>query len=178
MHEEQPVSAHPTPRLLGHALLSNALHPPNTASSGFPRTITISSGSVHGFFGSFGIGRSSSGAKSIAPGGPGRPSTRRPAPSSPRESHGTQWQLLGRLSSDPERSRGGILTHSRGGPTMQQEFRKLWTKPELIVIVRGKAEEAVLGACRCDSGGDGLNVSNSGCKVTDSCVSCALLSNS
>ena len=27
--------------------------------------------------------------------------------------------------------------------------KKTWSKPELIVLVRGKPEEAVLGACKC-----------------------------
>jgi hypothetical protein len=40
--------------------------------------------------------------------------------------------------------------------------KKQWTKPELIVLVRSKPEEAVLSACK-RAGGSGADVVQVGC---------------
>ena len=38
---------------------------------------------------------------------------------------------------------------ARGGrEPMDEPTRRAWSKPELIVLVRGKPEEAVLNACK------------------------------
>ena len=35
---------------------------------------------------------------------------------------------------------------------MDESTRRAWSRPELIVIVRGKSEEAVLDACKTSAG--------------------------
>ncbi len=47
---------------------------------------------------------------------------------------------------------------------MPQEPKKPWTEPELIVIVRGKPEEAVLTACKGGSQNILPNMSNVLCQ--------------
>jgi len=46
---------------------------------------------------------------------------------------------------------------------MDEPTRRAWSKPELIVLVRGKPEEAVLGACKLATGGSGLRSMTDGC---------------
>ena len=48
---------------------------------------------------------------------------------------------------------------------------KDWEKPELIVLVRNKPEEAVLSSCKSAAGGDGNGAFLSGCYVTVACES-------
>ena len=53
--------------------------------------------------------------------------------------------------------------------------KKTWSKPELIVLVRGKPEEAVLGTCKIDAGGEGQmgpNVSQYDCWYSDCTTLC------
>jgi len=46
------------------------------------------------------------------------------------------------------------------------ESKKVWVEPELIVLVRGKPEEAVLVTCKT-SGGGGPVPANNQCQTTD-----------
>lgn len=57
---------------------------------------------------------------------------------------------------------------------VNQEPKKAWAMPELIVLLRSKPEEAVLAACKQDKGGlnTGLGHTNNGCFQVPSCVSC------
>lgn len=41
---------------------------------------------------------------------------------------------------------------------------KEWQKPELVVLVRSKPEEAVLAACKEDTSSSGANNQNSRCQ--------------
>lgn len=43
------------------------------------------------------------------------------------------------------------------------ESRKAWIKPELVILVRNKPEEAILGACKGINGPDGPNNVNRYC---------------
>jgi hypothetical protein len=52
--------------------------------------------------------------------------------------------------------------------------KKQWTKPELIVLVRNKPEEAVLGACKMVSGPDGPLATYIACG-TDACAGWCLV---
>ncbi len=48
---------------------------------------------------------------------------------------------------------------------MREETKKVWTKPQLIVVVRGRPEEAVLLACKTNmSGGPSAFPCTSRCK--------------
>jgi hypothetical protein len=51
---------------------------------------------------------------------------------------------------------------------MDEQTRKAWSRPELIVIVRGRAEEAVLQICK-SSGAVGSNSFNSDCAGIAGC---------
>jgi hypothetical protein len=53
--------------------------------------------------------------------------------------------------------------------TMTQMTKKAWSKPERIVLVRGKPEEAILGACKDNVTQANANNDASGCSVQ--CVS-------
>jgi hypothetical protein len=54
---------------------------------------------------------------------------------------------------------------------VEDEKRPKWTKPKLIVLVRGEPEEAVLINCKtATKGGTGNAALNSGCKYTTSVV--------
>ena len=66
-------------------------------------------------------------------------------------------------------------------------MKKEWKKPLLTVVVRGSAEENVLGACKIGVGDFGLGISNTngGCTYPqidqggtdiDSCASCNSIS--
>jgi hypothetical protein len=52
------------------------------------------------------------------------------------------------------------------------ESKKAWVTPELIVLVRSKPEEAVLGPCKggSDSGTVGANNAFNGCVVVVPCA--------
>ena len=49
--------------------------------------------------------------------------------------------------------------------------KKVWSEPELIVMVRSRPEEAVLAACK-KAGGSGLNAAFGQCRTTAGCKSC------
>ena len=50
--------------------------------------------------------------------------------------------------------------------------KKAWTKPELIVLVRGRPEEAVLGACKTLGGAGGDSTAAGGCAKTGCSPTC------
>ncbi len=50
--------------------------------------------------------------------------------------------------------------------------KKTWTEPELIVIVRGKPEEAVLGVCKVTAESVNPVDYNSGC-IEEPCTVCS-----
>ena len=52
-------------------------------------------------------------------------------------------------------------------PTM-----KTWSKPELIVLVRGKPEEAVLETCKGDGNWTGANSADGDCQIWQPVVAC------
>jgi hypothetical protein len=57
--------------------------------------------------------------------------------------------------------------------------RKVWVKPELIILVRSKPEEAVLGSCKATTGGSDFGVTNSGCYFTLAiCLQCDVFASS
>ncbi len=51
---------------------------------------------------------------------------------------------------------------------MEEQTGKAWSRPELIVIVRGKAEESVLTVCKSQGAG-GSNSFNNDCAGIDTC---------
>ncbi len=53
------------------------------------------------------------------------------------------------------------------------ETKKTWTEPELIVIARGKPEEAVLGGCKAFESSACPSNLGAGCAET-SCSSCTV----
>ena len=59
----------------------------------------------------------------------------------------------------------------------QQTQKKEWKKPELIVLVRGKPEEAVLTACKVSGPQIGAQVYVGGCP-NDMCMACLALGTS
>ena len=64
---------------------------------------------------------------------------------------------------------------------MDEQTRKAWSRPELIVIVRGRSEETVLTACKnaSVSTGPGTNSSNTVCHMGFDCQNiCSSLSGS
>jgi len=60
---------------------------------------------------------------------------------------------------------------------MDDAARKTWSRPELIVLVRGNAEEAVLTSCKKASSEQDSAAGYGGCGVPGSgdCGACALL---
>lgn len=52
--------------------------------------------------------------------------------------------------------------------------KKAWVSPELIVLVRSKPEEAVLGSCKMLAGGSGPDNANSACMTTCGIAACTL----
>ena len=57
----------------------------------------------------------------------------------------------------------------------QQPQKKEWTKPELIVLVRSKPEEAVLAACKILNSTGSVTSTDVGCinNVGEGCVVCS-----
>ncbi len=51
--------------------------------------------------------------------------------------------------------------------------KKTWTEPELIVLVRGNPEEAVLWVCKESSSGSGAEASAEGCNTVPDCYVCS-----
>ncbi len=52
--------------------------------------------------------------------------------------------------------------------------KKTWTEPELIVIVRGKPEEAILAVCKYPGVPDGSSVTFVACSTSsEPCLQCA-----
>ncbi len=60
------------------------------------------------------------------------------------------------------------------------EGRKAWITPELIVLVRSKPEEAVLGACKGNPSLSGPNQTATDCQIMPSgvCFLCNSFANS
>ena len=54
------------------------------------------------------------------------------------------------------------------------EWKKEWTEPELIVLVRNKPEEAVLGGCK-DGAPLGPAASDEACMITECLGNCSFL---
>jgi len=55
---------------------------------------------------------------------------------------------------------------------MNEPPRRAWSKPELIVLVRGKPEEAVLTGCKNDQVGGGPHVDQRDCLISIYCDEC------
>jgi hypothetical protein len=75
-----------------------------------------------------------------------------------------------------------VLAHL-GSPTIKyhkcekeewknEREKKSWLEPELIVLVRNKPEEAVLGTCKNDTTDDGSHYFDNAC-LFDLCTDCA-----
>ena len=59
------------------------------------------------------------------------------------------------------------------------ETKKSWSSPELIVIVRGKPEEAVLSACKNVVVSSGYSSTGGNCtQNVEPCLDCEVLPNS
>jgi hypothetical protein len=58
--------------------------------------------------------------------------------------------------------------------------KKPWHAPSLIVLVRGKSEEAVMDSCKGNEtfGGPGPDANNPACYQEGTCVHCLLLQTS
>ncbi len=50
---------------------------------------------------------------------------------------------------------------------MTDTMKRAWTKPELIVLVRNKPEERVLGTCKGVGGGPGTDTSDCSLRIDD-----------
>ena len=50
-------------------------------------------------------------------------------------------------------------------------MKKVWSKPKLIVLIKGTSQESVLTYCQ--NGGPGPTVDHSECQYTVSCIDCA-----
>jgi hypothetical protein len=50
--------------------------------------------------------------------------------------------------------------------SMDEQKREVWRSPELIVIMRGRPEEAVLGACKGGPTNGGVLWNNYSCQLT------------
>jgi hypothetical protein len=63
---------------------------------------------------------------------------------------------------------------------MVPEARKTWTRPELVVIVRGEPEEAVLTACKSWwEGANGFDSINYAClAIAGTCADCSQIPDS
>ncbi len=60
---------------------------------------------------------------------------------------------------------------------MDEPTRRAWSKPELIVLVRSGPEEAVLAACKWNSGGPGEGGSHINCALNQpECGPCTVRS--
>jgi hypothetical protein len=76
-----------------------------------------------------------------------------------------------------------LIQYSRKymGPFKGDIFmKKEWTKPQLIVVARGLAQENVLIGCRV-AGNSGASATDGGCLAQDSdglCTACATSTNS
>ena len=55
---------------------------------------------------------------------------------------------------------------------MDEPTRRAWSKPELIVLVRGGPEEAVLTGCKLVAGSSGSGNRNSSCSYPTCDVPC------
>jgi hypothetical protein len=66
-----------------------------------------------------------------------------------------------------------ISNHRRITLNEQPKTEKQWTKPELLVLVRSKPEEAVLSACKQSSGGSNQHATTNSCSFEDNgCFGC------
>ena len=73
----------------------------------------------------------------------------------------------------------GVIVENRRGVTVDEQTRKAWSRPELIVIVRGKLEEAVLTACKIASNQNGGSGNwQTHCLNGPTCVDCSAQSTS
>ena len=50
-------------------------------------------------------------------------------------------------------------------------MKKIWKRPMLQVLTRGKQEELVLDACKGDFAHSSLGLTNDGCRTIDACAS-------
>lgn len=68
----------------------------------------------------------------------------------------------------------GTSMGTRGGRERElMTVKTQWAKPELIVLARGKAEEAVLSGCKIKAVGSiGPGASNQACNRVDNCGAC------
>lgn len=57
---------------------------------------------------------------------------------------------------------------------MEQQEKKKWTVPELLVLVRNRMEETVLATCKANAT-TGPNNVNSSCAITDCITPCDAL---
>ncbi len=61
---------------------------------------------------------------------------------------------------------------------METNAKKQWHKPELIVLVRGKPEEAVLGGCKAWTGGSDSLGQYARCSIVLNCNGCLVYATS
>jgi hypothetical protein len=50
-----------------------------------------------------------------------------------------------------------------------------WARPELVVLVRGRAEESVLLGCKLDGAGEGSEFVAGGCGLESDCSECSVI---
>ena len=55
-------------------------------------------------------------------------------------------------------------------------MKKTWTKPELVMLVRGKAEEAILMACKVQGNPTGALTNEVGSDCLENLVFCSICS--
>jgi len=56
--------------------------------------------------------------------------------------------------------------------------KKIWEKPKLIILERGRPEEMVLAGCKMPGSGATKKAKKSGCERLATCVDCNVLSKS
>lgn len=57
---------------------------------------------------------------------------------------------------------------------MDEPTRRVWSRPELVVLVRSGPQEAVLTECRTTSEADGPSADLGGCFSTGVCTPCGM----
>ena len=56
--------------------------------------------------------------------------------------------------------------------------KKIWERPKLIILERGRPEEMVLAGCKMPGSKQSRRLKNSGCERLKTCVDCKVLSTS
>jgi hypothetical protein len=69
----------------------------------------------------------------------------------------------------------GIIEMDKAHQGQERHCMKKWEKPQLIVLVRSRPEEAVLQVCKWDFDGDPFNSTGSCIMPYIGCAPCSLL---